>query len=174
MAEYLIQESTLTAIADAIRAKNESSEVIDPSDMATLIESISTGGGGIALKGWVQPTTSQGNTLSLGVELPEADNFILIIYSNSHNNYVSNSYNTVILMHYNGAFLRNMYGKYSQSMNNGGSSTVTGTALVESSNEIFTLNHTTGTITSTASTASTTGYNFYTPKTYYHWVYIAV
>lgn len=42
MAEYLIQDTTLTAIADAIRNKTESTEEIAVVDMAEKIESIET------------------------------------------------------------------------------------------------------------------------------------
>lgn len=44
MSEYLIQSETLTAIADAIRAKNGSTDPIAVADMATAISEI-TGGG---------------------------------------------------------------------------------------------------------------------------------
>lgn len=40
MAEYLIQDTTLTAIADAIRTKTGGTEAIDPADMANTIEAI--------------------------------------------------------------------------------------------------------------------------------------
>ena len=43
MAEYLIQGTTLTAIASAIRTKEESSDPIPVSDMASRINAISTG-----------------------------------------------------------------------------------------------------------------------------------
>lgn len=45
MAEYLIQDTTLTAIADAIRAKTGGTDPIDPADMATEINCIETGTG---------------------------------------------------------------------------------------------------------------------------------
>ena len=44
MAEYLIQDTTLTAIADAIRAKTGGAEVILPENMAAEITGIVTGG----------------------------------------------------------------------------------------------------------------------------------
>lgn len=46
MAEYIIQDSTLTDIADAIRAKDGSSAPILTEDMADAIAAIPTGGGG--------------------------------------------------------------------------------------------------------------------------------
>ena len=49
MAEYIIQDSTLTGIADAIRAKTGGSAAMTPAQMATEIGSIRTGGGGKVL-----------------------------------------------------------------------------------------------------------------------------
>lgn len=46
MADYLIQDSTLDAIADAINAKTGGSSAMTPAQMVTEIGSIQTGGGG--------------------------------------------------------------------------------------------------------------------------------
>lgn len=46
MAEYLIQGSTLTDIANAIRAATGSSAAISPTDFATAIRGIQSGGVG--------------------------------------------------------------------------------------------------------------------------------
>lgn len=46
MAEYLIQDTTLDAIADAINAKTGGSSAMTPAEMVTAIGSIQTGGGG--------------------------------------------------------------------------------------------------------------------------------
>ena len=46
MAEYLIQDTTLTGIADAIRGKTGGTEPVAVSDMAAQIEGIQAGGGG--------------------------------------------------------------------------------------------------------------------------------
>lgn len=46
MSEYLVQDTTLTAIADAVRAKKGTTEPIALTDFATEIESIQSGGGG--------------------------------------------------------------------------------------------------------------------------------
>ena len=46
MADYLIKDTTLTNIADAIRAKKSSTDTYTPAEMATAISSIETGGGG--------------------------------------------------------------------------------------------------------------------------------
>lgn len=43
MAEYLIQDTTLTAIGDAIRAKEDSSDPIQVSEIAARIAAIETG-----------------------------------------------------------------------------------------------------------------------------------
>lgn len=47
MAEYLIQDTTLTGIADAIRGKTGSADPITVSDMAAQIAGITTGGGSV-------------------------------------------------------------------------------------------------------------------------------
>ena len=47
MAEYLIQDTSLEAIADAINAKTGGSSAMTPAEMAAAIGSISGGGGGI-------------------------------------------------------------------------------------------------------------------------------
>lgn len=49
MADYLIHDSTLEDIADAIRAKTGGSALINPEDMADEIDGIQTGGGGASL-----------------------------------------------------------------------------------------------------------------------------
>lgn len=46
MAKVFIEETTLTAIGDAIRSKTGKTELIDPANMSTEIASITTGGGG--------------------------------------------------------------------------------------------------------------------------------
>lgn len=50
MAKMFINDSTLTAIADAIRAKTKTAETMLPSEMAALITAISTG---VELPYWV-------------------------------------------------------------------------------------------------------------------------
>ena len=46
MAEYLIQDTTLTSIADAIREKTGTTGVIKPTEMASKIRSISVNNNG--------------------------------------------------------------------------------------------------------------------------------
>jgi hypothetical protein len=50
MAEYLIQDTTLTGIADAIRGKTGETGTIPVPDMASKIDGIQTGGGGVSPK----------------------------------------------------------------------------------------------------------------------------
>ena len=63
MADYLIHDSTLEDIADAIRSKTGGSSLIAPEDMPTEIASISGGGGGssyeMKLLYETAPTTEQ-------------------------------------------------------------------------------------------------------------------
>ena len=56
MAEYTIQDSTLTAIGDAIRAKTGSTELSMPENMPTEIENIQSGG-----EDWVNQITTYAN-----------------------------------------------------------------------------------------------------------------
>lgn len=46
MADYLIKDTTLKSIADAIRSKTGSQSSMKPSQMVDAIQSIQTGGGG--------------------------------------------------------------------------------------------------------------------------------
>ena len=50
MAEYIVQDTTLTAIADAVRAKKGTTEPIALTDLATEIESIQSGSGSTSNK----------------------------------------------------------------------------------------------------------------------------
>lgn len=62
MAEYLIQDTTLTGIADAIRAKTGSTDAIKVSDMASKIEGISVGGGTVEGIHYVTFMSEDGST----------------------------------------------------------------------------------------------------------------
>lgn len=77
MAQGLINDSTLTGIAEAIRAKLNSGDTMLPGEMAALIESIA---GGTALSGSVVGTNSS-KTLNLGVSLPTSDNYFFYLYT---------------------------------------------------------------------------------------------
>ena len=63
MAEYLIQDTSLEAIADAINAKTGGSSAMTPAEMAAAIESISGGGGGVqSASGEITLASSDSNT----------------------------------------------------------------------------------------------------------------
>lgn len=51
MSKYVIDSSTLTSIADAVRAKTGSTDPIKVSDIPTAISNISGVGGGITVSG---------------------------------------------------------------------------------------------------------------------------
>ena len=66
MAEYLIQDTTLTAIADAVRTKTETTGSILVSDMASKINSIQTGSDVLNFEvvgGTTQPSNPKENTI---------------------------------------------------------------------------------------------------------------
>ena len=67
MAEYLIQDTTLDAIADAINAKTGGSSAMTPAEMVTAIGNIPSGGGGIELL--VDDTTTE-NVAIINVAIP--------------------------------------------------------------------------------------------------------
>lgn len=72
MAEYLIQDTTLTAIANAVRAKTKKSDAILVSDLAEEIASISTG---VELNfevigGTSQPSSPKENTIWVNTSTP--------------------------------------------------------------------------------------------------------
>ena len=69
MAEYLIQKTTLTSIADAIREKTGTTGTIKPTEMASKIGEISVGGGGF--------DTSDPNTSKYIYMLDDNKNIIL-------------------------------------------------------------------------------------------------
>lgn len=78
MAKYAINDTTLTAIAEAIRAKTESSDPIDAADMAALIEGISAGGGTIITSGGTVTFDADANYYQLQHGLGKIPNFILM------------------------------------------------------------------------------------------------
>lgn len=84
--KVLINDSTLTAIADAIRAKNGSEDTMLPSEMAGLIEAIESGGADVYM-GTASGSLSSSNVLptsvSLGTVLPESENYLFVIFGNS-------------------------------------------------------------------------------------------
>ena len=71
MAEYIIQDTTLTAIGDAIRAKTGSTELIAPENVPTKIESIQSGG-----EDWVNQITTY-TSLFYQREFPEGYDLVI-------------------------------------------------------------------------------------------------
>ena len=80
----LVSKSALTAIADAIRAKTETSETMLPGEMAALIEAIKTSNAK-ASTGTFTPSGSQVYTVSLGKALDLSGNYCLIIIRTAAN-----------------------------------------------------------------------------------------
>lgn len=68
MAEYLIQDTTLTGIADAIRGKTGGTDPVAVSDMAAQIEGIQAGGGDDVLNALIDRSITEisSNTTSIG------------------------------------------------------------------------------------------------------------
>lgn len=82
MAKGLVKRATLTAIADAIRAKTETSDMILPTDMAAMIEGIELNTLRF-MTGAVTPSHNI-NALNLGVVLPEANNSVFVCIFADH------------------------------------------------------------------------------------------
>ncbi len=78
MSNYLIQDSTLTDIADAIRAKSGSQATIDVADFATEIENLPSGGGGQPALTW--KWTSPGNADNYTYTVPEDGTYIILVH----------------------------------------------------------------------------------------------
>ena len=76
----LISKSTLTAIADAIRAKTETSGTMLPSEMAAKIAGITTGDVRI---GRFKNTTAKSTTFNIGKNVPQGD-FALYVMLENH------------------------------------------------------------------------------------------
>jgi hypothetical protein len=90
MVKMLVNDSTLTAIADAIRAKTESAETMFPSEMAALIEGIETGNPDFMAEGEYRQitgvaTSSSGfyNDIKIPCEMDEAPTRMLIFWPGS-------------------------------------------------------------------------------------------
>lgn len=96
-----VEGSTLAAIADAIRAKTETTESMLPSEMARLIAAISTG---VELPPWiseiefVQATALSQATLSVPCNLTDVPQFVLIVRDPSVSALVN--YETVCAMYW--------------------------------------------------------------------------
>lgn len=73
MAHYVIQDTTLTNIADAIREKNGSEDSYKPSEMAAAIEAIETSGGGSSALADIYYNCETGSSLSYNRQFFEFD-----------------------------------------------------------------------------------------------------
>lgn len=76
MAKGLITQTTLTGIADAIRAKTGTSDAMRPDEMAALIQSIS--GGGKVAAGSVTPSGNYTSSVTITHNLGVVPNLIAI------------------------------------------------------------------------------------------------
>lgn len=77
MAKGLIKDSTLTAIADLIREKEETTEGILPADMEPRLRALLEAGSFNVMSGSATPSANT-ETLNLGATLPESDNYLFI------------------------------------------------------------------------------------------------
>ena len=80
MAEYLIRDTTLDAIADAINTKTGGSSAMTPAEMVTAIGSISGGGGTAIQSGHFTPANAD-STYSVIVDNEIASNPFVAIFS---------------------------------------------------------------------------------------------
>lgn len=71
MAEVLVQETNLQAIADAIRAKNGTETTYKPSEMGTAIRAIESGGGSVEIKEASGSFTLIENVVSYNIDISE-------------------------------------------------------------------------------------------------------
>ena len=78
----LVNASTLHAIAEAIRAKTETTDKILPADMAAMIEAITASSGINFLNGSFTPSGG-GTTANLGATLPDSDNYVFVVRQTS-------------------------------------------------------------------------------------------
>lgn len=109
MAEYIIQDSTLTAIADAIREKTGGTAVLTPAEMATMITGIETGGGlpdGVSAiaSGTFTPTSTITTSYSVEHGLGTTPDFFIVVASDT--------------IPYGNAFMHESFVRFSFSYNN--------------------------------------------------------
>lgn len=78
MAKGLIEHSTMTSIADAIRAKTETTNKILPVNMAELITAIETETGGSEVMSGSFTLTSAALVAALGATLPSSDDYVFV------------------------------------------------------------------------------------------------
>lgn len=102
MSKVFIEESTLTAIGDAIREKNGTTDMIAPLDMATAITNLPSGGGGnLSMKTgkWYNAGTTYLTKFSLDFseELGTEDNKPFYFYMQGY--YNSTSYVSCLILY---------------------------------------------------------------------------
>lgn len=74
-----ILPDTLHSLAEAIRAKTETSGAILPADMAAMIAALSSGGFEVVNGSFETATTGQDTTVNLGATLPASDNYVFFV-----------------------------------------------------------------------------------------------
>lgn len=103
MADYIIQDTTLTAIADAIREKIGETAALTPAEMATMIAGIETGGGlpdgvsALAKGAFVPAIDFTDGSYGVAHGLDVVPNFWIVFPANE---YVGTSWPSVLLEQY--------------------------------------------------------------------------
>lgn len=83
MSKVFIEESTLTAIGDALREKNGTTDMIAPLDMATAITNLPSGGGGTMMWENVAEMTTNGK-YNIATYLEKHNQLIVFITYNNN------------------------------------------------------------------------------------------
>lgn len=86
MAQYLIQDTTLQNMANAIRSKNNSSAAMTPNQMITAIQALSIGNSGSS----TPETANNFASIQAHVDTHTAGAFVTLI---SNNEFIRNNYN---------------------------------------------------------------------------------
>ena len=115
MSKYVIEDTTLTAIGDAIRSKDGTTEPILVGDFASKITAITTGGGsgsgelGYAQIGAKSTTLSNSYQFDASAYIGTEDNqkFYVVIYSEAVN------YSQPCILYYDGSTFTKVFGKSS-------------------------------------------------------------
>ena len=83
MAEYLIQDTTLQSMADAIRSKNNSSATMTPDQMITAIQTLPVGNSGSS-------TSNNFTSIQAHIDAHTTGAFVTLV---SNNEFIQNNYN---------------------------------------------------------------------------------
>ena len=86
MAQYLIQDTTLQNMANAIRSKNNSSAAMTPNEMIAAIQALSVGNGGSS----TPEATNNFASIQAHVDAHTAGAFVTLV---SNNEFIRNNYN---------------------------------------------------------------------------------